>query len=238
MLSFPPAFTLFSCLVYSSTLKMEATCSATSVNFERTARRYIPEDRTLRNYLCEDLKSYIWNCLFLQHAYPVILGLFTLFFQGREPWQLNQCKDWLQTGQLSATPSICLEIFILNLLGQPAVSKWIELQTFRKLSVSIISSGATGIGNSWQFPKNHKSIPSCHSWFFWWLTTLVGHSSFKSNSLRFRYIIIRDRILMQMHIYFLNYGHGLMVHISAYFACFTNKHNIFEDLYLFCIFSF
>jgi branched-subunit amino acid ABC-type transport system permease component len=57
---------------------------------------------------------------------------------------------------------------------------------------------------------------------------------------------------MQMHISFLqpesmlvwiiyellhslNFGHGLMVHINAYFACFMNKHHIFEDLYLYCI---
>jgi hypothetical protein len=43
-----PAFTLASCLAYSSTLKMEATClSETSVDFQRTTRRYIPEDRIL-----------------------------------------------------------------------------------------------------------------------------------------------------------------------------------------------
>jgi hypothetical protein len=39
------AFKLVSCLAYSSTLKMEATCSSeTSVDSERTARRYIPEN--------------------------------------------------------------------------------------------------------------------------------------------------------------------------------------------------
>jgi hypothetical protein len=31
-------------------------------------------------------------------------------------------------------------------------------------------------------------------------------------------------------LHFLNFRHGLMVHINAYFACFINKHNIFEDL--------
>jgi hypothetical protein len=37
---------LDSCLAYSSTLEMKATCSSeTSVNFQRTTRRYIPEDR-------------------------------------------------------------------------------------------------------------------------------------------------------------------------------------------------
>jgi hypothetical protein len=40
---------LVSCLAYSSTLNMETTCfSETSVDFQRTIRRYIPEDRTLR----------------------------------------------------------------------------------------------------------------------------------------------------------------------------------------------
>jgi hypothetical protein len=45
---------------YSSTLRIEATCSPeTSVDFQRTTRRYIPEDRTLHNHRCENLKSYI-----------------------------------------------------------------------------------------------------------------------------------------------------------------------------------
>jgi hypothetical protein len=36
------------CLVYFSTLMMEATCSfETSVDFQRARRRYIPQDRTL-----------------------------------------------------------------------------------------------------------------------------------------------------------------------------------------------
>jgi hypothetical protein len=37
---------------------MEAIFSfETSVDFQRTTRRYIPEDSTLHNYLCENLKS-------------------------------------------------------------------------------------------------------------------------------------------------------------------------------------
>jgi hypothetical protein len=56
----PPAFMLVSCVAYSSALKMEATCSSeTSVNFHRTARSYIPEDRILNNHCCENLKSYL-----------------------------------------------------------------------------------------------------------------------------------------------------------------------------------
>jgi hypothetical protein len=41
-------FTLVSCLAYSSTLMMEATCfPETSTDFQRITLRYIPEDRTL-----------------------------------------------------------------------------------------------------------------------------------------------------------------------------------------------
>jgi hypothetical protein len=53
-------FTLVSCLAYSSTLKMEVTCfQRMSLDFHRTTRRHIAEDRTLRNYRCENLKSSI-----------------------------------------------------------------------------------------------------------------------------------------------------------------------------------
>jgi hypothetical protein len=50
-------FTLVSCLAYSSILKMETIFSSeTSVHFQRTTRRYVPEDRTLHNHRCENLK--------------------------------------------------------------------------------------------------------------------------------------------------------------------------------------
>jgi hypothetical protein len=38
---------------------MKGTCSSEkSVDFQQTTRRYIPEDRTLHNHRCENLKSY------------------------------------------------------------------------------------------------------------------------------------------------------------------------------------
>jgi hypothetical protein len=47
------------------TLKMEATFfSETSVDVQRITRRYIPEDGTLFNLLCESLKSCIFTDLF------------------------------------------------------------------------------------------------------------------------------------------------------------------------------
>jgi hypothetical protein len=46
--SLPHVFTLVSCLAYSSTLKMEATCSSeTLVDFQLTTRYYSLEARTL-----------------------------------------------------------------------------------------------------------------------------------------------------------------------------------------------
>jgi hypothetical protein len=45
-------------LVFTSILKMEATCSSeNSAAFDRVTLRYIPEDRTLRKHSCENLRS-------------------------------------------------------------------------------------------------------------------------------------------------------------------------------------
>jgi hypothetical protein len=50
---------LVSCLAYFSTLKMEATCFyETPVDFQQDTGRYIPEDMTLRNNRCKNVKSY------------------------------------------------------------------------------------------------------------------------------------------------------------------------------------
>jgi hypothetical protein len=58
-LCLPCAFTQVCCLAYSSALKMEAISSSeTSVDTQRTTRRYIPEDCTLHNHRCENLESY------------------------------------------------------------------------------------------------------------------------------------------------------------------------------------
>jgi hypothetical protein len=48
-----------SCSAYSSILKMEAIYSSeTSIDFQRTTWRYIPEDSIVHNHRCENLKSY------------------------------------------------------------------------------------------------------------------------------------------------------------------------------------
>jgi hypothetical protein len=57
-------FTLVSCFAFSSNLMIEAKFSSeASVDFQRTIRRYMPEDRTLRNNRCENLKCYIFFIL-------------------------------------------------------------------------------------------------------------------------------------------------------------------------------
>jgi hypothetical protein len=54
-----PAYMLVLAEIISSTLKMEAICSSeTSVVNQRTTLRHIPEDDTLHNLRCENLKSY------------------------------------------------------------------------------------------------------------------------------------------------------------------------------------
>jgi hypothetical protein len=68
----------FSAKLVSSTLKMEAICSSeTSVNTQRTTRRYIPEDDTLHDHRCGNLKSYNLTfdkriCLFRTTAFDGI----------------------------------------------------------------------------------------------------------------------------------------------------------------------
>jgi hypothetical protein len=46
------------CLAYSSILKKDATWSSeTSVDFQWTTYRYVPEDRALHSHRCANLKS-------------------------------------------------------------------------------------------------------------------------------------------------------------------------------------
>jgi hypothetical protein len=53
---------------------MERICSSeTTVEFQRTTRRYIPEDSTLHNHRCENLKSNIYKFIAFTQIYVVIL---------------------------------------------------------------------------------------------------------------------------------------------------------------------
>jgi hypothetical protein len=69
-----PAFTLVSCSA-NSNLKMKAICSSeTSVVFHI----HIPEDSTLLNHRCENLKSYTVTFLAICFHAGILFGLLTL----------------------------------------------------------------------------------------------------------------------------------------------------------------
>jgi hypothetical protein len=76
MLCLPPAIKQVSCLVYSSTLKMEATFSSeTSVDFQRTTRHYIPEESTLHNPVCRVGRICLRTCFNSGTAGRVLIKL-------------------------------------------------------------------------------------------------------------------------------------------------------------------
>jgi hypothetical protein len=57
----------FFCLAYSSTMKVEAICiSETSVFFQRTTRRYIPEDINLK--IINDSINILWQWMIYYFA--------------------------------------------------------------------------------------------------------------------------------------------------------------------------
>jgi hypothetical protein len=79
----PPAFSLVSCSAYFLDPEDgDDIFSETSVVFQQTTRRYIPEDSTLHNHRCENLKSYIIHlCIHVVCDYGVLiqsLNLWTL----------------------------------------------------------------------------------------------------------------------------------------------------------------
>jgi hypothetical protein len=54
--------------------EMEDTCpSGTSVDFQVTTWRYIPEDRTVHNHCCDNLNSYIIASLFQRFFFIILV---------------------------------------------------------------------------------------------------------------------------------------------------------------------
>jgi hypothetical protein len=78
-------FTLVSCLACSSTLKLVKICSSEiSLHFQRTRRRYTPEDIS-RQLPPQDPQMY--TCLLIHNCHPIILA--SLHRQGHT----LQCMD-------------------------------------------------------------------------------------------------------------------------------------------------
>jgi hypothetical protein len=94
---------LFLAQLIFSTLNMKATCfSETSVDTQRTTRRYIPEDGTLHIHRCENLKSYvaIFDRVYLKQTYILrkhLKGIFTCIWSS---WGVYMC--------------VCVYIYIHN----------------------------------------------------------------------------------------------------------------------------
>jgi hypothetical protein len=64
------AFQQISCSDYTSTPKLEAICSSeTSVDFQRTTRRYIPKYSTLHKHRCEKFNSYTRCLIFVRETW-------------------------------------------------------------------------------------------------------------------------------------------------------------------------
>jgi hypothetical protein len=93
--TWPPAFTLVFAQLIFSTLRMKVICSSeTSVDTQRTTRRYIPEDSILLNHCCENLKSYI---LFLIIRKYDERGDWVHLARDRDQWRplVNTVMDFL-----------------------------------------------------------------------------------------------------------------------------------------------
>jgi hypothetical protein len=83
-LSFKQAYLLVLAEIISSALKMEAICSSEMwVATQQTTRGHIPEDDTLHNHHCENLKSYTVNFLFVRLKI-LFSHLADLFLSGSE----------------------------------------------------------------------------------------------------------------------------------------------------------
>jgi hypothetical protein len=114
-------FTLVLCLAYSLNQKMEATCSSeTSLDFQRTTWRYIPEERTLRNHRCENLKSYKRKRCILPHSLPrpsrchplSLLSISDFIFEVRIVRICQLCVFLSVAGARVSTPSAWAELFM------------------------------------------------------------------------------------------------------------------------------
>jgi hypothetical protein len=91
------------CLAYSLTLKMEATCSfKTSVYFQQTAQCYIPEDRTLHNHCCENLRLFRTTHSHFSSCTGVFLG-------GILDWCVNDFVYTVMWSQIQLSSTVVMD---------------------------------------------------------------------------------------------------------------------------------
>jgi hypothetical protein len=139
----PPASCLVSCSAYSSTLKMEATCSSeTPVDLQRTAWLYIPDTRTLRHGPCVFVAAgtcSLSRCLTTigetharTHTQQGDLTSLLLFFQNKESglnkkfWEeLIACLSLTIYRVLDTTRNLCI-LYRGNVFAEPLSNNDVE----------------------------------------------------------------------------------------------------------------
>jgi hypothetical protein len=89
---------------------MEAICSSeTSVDAQRTTRCYIPEDGTLHNHRCENLKSYSVvgdsGSIFGHSVFPFSLSIPALGFNYPPPPPLTAYLGWCPSCEAYCCPA-------------------------------------------------------------------------------------------------------------------------------------
>jgi hypothetical protein len=103
---------LVSCLAYSSALEMEVMCSSKRlVEFRRKVWHYIPEDITLHNRWCENVKSY------------------AMIFYFINPRQRSRYSDWLWAGWPRGWSSISGRVKNFLFSTQPPI-QWVPRTFF------------------------------------------------------------------------------------------------------------
>jgi hypothetical protein len=132
---------LMSCLAYSLALKMEATCpSETSIDFQRATRRYIPEDRTLHNHRCENLRFHIRKITSRHFEIRIVLKGTQILVNAEHCTKAGEgaCSPPLWTGRLHLT----FITLVLNSLFDPFQHHLLTFQckTLSSLMIAYLTS--------------------------------------------------------------------------------------------------
>jgi hypothetical protein len=147
---------------------MEAICSfETSVEFQRTTRRYIPDDSTLHNHRCETLKSYTSNLKLDHHQ---------LFL--RPSRYIACCHAVARRRAVWDTDSVLKSATNKNNLTHRKLHKWTSswiINALHKLTASII------ICVSFFFHFNTRADVTC-TFMFEWRGQIVGTTRLRSET--------------------------------------------------------
>jgi hypothetical protein len=139
-------------------LKMEvAGSSETSVDFQRTTRRYNPEDGTLHNHRCENLKRN--NKFYGKQAYAN--GSITA--KGRLVWLLFvQCTTcvWDTSFKLFYVPTLISAMWRRSVLHYDCGRKKNSVRSYRNLNMETYEKVRSALRNSTMLAYLQEHVPS------------------------------------------------------------------------------